>query len=266
MTTPSPPNPLPLTVVVLTLDEARHITACLTAARQLRPAALLVLDSGSHDDTAALASAAGATVATRPFDGYASQRNAALALVTTPWVYFVDADERVTAAQAAEIAARLPAEGLAGYWTPRRNIICGHTMRGGGWWPDEQLRLFRIVAGRYDPDRQVHEIVVLDGPAGHLREPLVHHNYDTWRQVLVKQHHYTTHAVADAHAAGVRPHPRNYALQPLRAFWRRFVSLRGYRDGLTGLALALLLAWYELLFYVWLGRAHRRDRHGPASA
>ena len=64
---------LPLTVVVLTRDEERHIVACLEAARLLRPAALLVLDSGSADATPALAEAAGARVVVRPFDGYASQ-------------------------------------------------------------------------------------------------------------------------------------------------------------------------------------------------
>jgi glycosyltransferase involved in cell wall biosynthesis len=246
-----------ITVIVLTLNEARHIGDCLAAARLLRPAAMLVLDSGSADETVALARAAGARVETRPFDGYAGQRNAALALVETEWVYFIDADERVTPEQAAEIAARLPAEGLAGYWTPRDNRICGRAVRGGGWWPDEQLRLFRAAAGRYDPARQVHELVLLDGPAGHLSAPLIHYNYDDWRQFLAKQRRYTARAVRDALAAGVAIRPRNYILQPLRAFRRRYLTLGGYRDGPLGLWLALILAYYELLFYIWLGRARR---------
>lgn len=254
------PAPLPLTVVVLTRDEERHIAACLAAARALAPAAVLVLDSGSTDGTVAAARAAGARVEARPFDGYANQRNAALALVATDWVYFVDADERVTPAQAAEVRARLPAEGLAGYWTPRANYIRGRRLRGGGWWPDAQLRLFRRVAGRYDPARQVHELVILDGPAGRLANPLVHYNYDDWRQVLAKQRRYTARAVRDALAAGQTVRPRNYLLQPLRAFYRRYLTLRGYRDGALGLWLALILAYYELLFYVWLGRARRPGR------
>jgi glycosyltransferase involved in cell wall biosynthesis len=250
-------TPLPLTVVVLTHNEARHIDACLAAARALHPAEVLVLDDGSSDATAALALAAGARVAHHPFTGYASQRNAALALVTTDWVYFVDADERVTPAQAAEVRARLPVEDLAGYWTPRDNRICGQAVRGGGWWPDEQLRLFRRAAGRYDPAREVHELVVLDGPAGRLAEPLIHYNYDNWRQVLAKQRRYTARAVRDALARGQPVRPRNYVLQPLRAFWRRYVTLGGYRDGWLGLWLALVMAYYDLLFYVWLGRARR---------
>jgi hypothetical protein len=251
-------SPLPLTVVVLTLNEARHVRACLEAAGALDPAALLVLDSGSADATVAEARAAGAQVAQRPFDGYASQRNAALDLVATDWVYFVDADERVTPAQAAEVRSRLPAEELAGYWVPRDNRICGRPVRGGGWWPDEQLRLFRRTAGRYDPARQVHELVCLDGPAGHLVEPLIHFNYDNWRQVLAKQRRYTARAVGDALAAGQAVRPRNYLLQPLRAFLRRYLTLGGYRDGWLGLWLACMLAYYELLFYVWLGRARRQ--------
>jgi glycosyltransferase involved in cell wall biosynthesis len=250
-------TPLPLTIVVLLHDEVQHIHACLAAARALHPAEMLVLDDGSSDATAALAAAAGARVAHRPFDGFASQRNAALALVTTEWVYFVDADERVTPAQAAEVRARLPVEGLAGYWTPRDNRICGRTVRGGGWWPDEQLRLFRCAAGRYDPAREVHELVLLDGPAGHLAAPLIHYNYDDWRQVLAKQRRYTARAVRDALAAGHGVRPRNYLLQPLRAFRRRYLALGGYRDGWLGLWLALVMAYYEWLYYVWLGRTRR---------
>jgi hypothetical protein len=131
-------------------------------------------------------------------------------------------------------------------------------MRGGGWWPDEQLRLFRRTAGHYDPRRQVHELVQLDGPAGRLAAPLIHHNYATWRQVLRKQHAYTRRAVGDALAAGQAVTPQNYVLQPARTFWRRFVRLRGYRDGWVGLALAVVLAAYELLFYLWLARARRQ--------
>jgi (heptosyl)LPS beta-1,4-glucosyltransferase len=255
---------LPLTVAVLTLDEERHIGACLAAAAALRPAEVLVLDSGSRDATARLAAAAGARVVTRPFDGYASQRNAALALVATEWVYFVDADERVTPAQATEVRRRLASEELAGYHVPRDNRILGRSMRGGGWWPDYQLRLFRVAAGRYDASRQVHELVRLDGPVGYLDMPLIHYNYDTWRQVLAKQRRYTARAVRDALAAGQTIRPRNYLLQPWRAFWRRYVIWAGYRDGWLGLRLALVLAAHELLFYVWLGRARRAAR--PESA
>ena len=251
---------LPLTVVVLTLDEERHIRACLTAALALRPAALLVLDSGSRDVTVAEAAAVGARVVIRPFDGYASQRNAALELVETEWVYFVDADERVTPEQAAEIRHRLASEDLAGYWVPRDNRILGRSVRGGGWWPDTQLRLFRRMYGHYDTNRQVHEVVVLAGLSGSLTAPLIHYNYDNWRQVLAKQRRYTARAMRDALESGQRVRPQNYALQPARELRRRYLSLAGYRDGWLGLWLAFIMAYYDLLFYVWLGRAQRRAR------
>ncbi len=110
----------------------------------------------------------------------------------------------------------------------------------------------------------MHELVILDGPAGHLVNPLIHYNYDDWRQVLAKQRQYTTLAVRDALAAGQPVRPRHYVLQPLRAFRRRYLTLAGYRDGWLGLWLALILAYYELLFYVWLGRARRAARDGRA--
>lgn len=256
-----PGEHLPLTAVVLTLNEEQHITACLTAAKRLAAAELLVIDSLSQDQTVTLAEAAGARVVRRAFDGYANQHNAALALVTTEWVYFIDADERVTAAQAEEIRRRLADAGPAGYWVPRHNYVCGRRLRGGGWWPDAQLRLFRRTAGQYDPTRQVHELVLLSGPAAQLTEPLIHLNYSSWQQVLTKQRRYTGLAVRDALANGhPAVKPRNYLLQPWRAFWRRWISLSGYRDGWVGLLMALILAGYEFEFYRQLGQAQYRQR------
>jgi hypothetical protein len=116
-------------------------------------------------------------------------------------------------------------------------------MRATGWWPDHQMRLFRRDRGRYLETRPVHEIVVLDGPAGHLVTPLLHENYSTFQQLLQKQRRY---AVYDANLLrqerSVRPH--HLVSQPIREFWRRFIASRGYRDGFHGLFLSLFMGWY----------------------
>lgn len=249
-----------VTTVVLARNEARHIQPCLIALRWADRR--LVLDSGSVDRTPTLALAEGVEVVTRPFRNFADQRNAALDLVETPWVLFVDADERVTPALAEEIRQVVSYAGPdapVGYWIPRHNYIFGRLTRGGGWWPDYQLRLFRVAMGRYDPDRAVHELVVLNGPAGKLTQPMVHLNYETMQQFRRKQAEYTTLDASILRAAGLRPRPHNFILQPLREFTRRFIQLRGYRDGLHGLRMALLMAVYEWVKYVklWrLGRGH----------
>lgn len=246
-----------LTAIVLTLNEATHLSDCLASLRPLA-CQIAVLDSGSTDGTQAVAASAGATVLTRPFDGYANQRNAALELAKSEWVLFLDADERLTGAGVAEIRATIATArpDLAVCWLPRRNIMFGRPLRGGGWWPDEQARLLRRTRAHYDPGRQVHEVVVADGASRRLTEPMIHLNYASRREFITKQREYTNRRVAQT-GQGQPPRRRAYLGAPARELWRRLVRLKGYRDGLTGLFLTSVLAFEELRA-VWLLRRRRR--------
>ncbi|RME59569.1 MAG: glycosyltransferase family 2 protein, partial [Caldilineae bacterium] len=239
-----------LTAVILTRDEARHVEACIAALRGWTDA-VVVWDSGSTDATQDLARRAGALVVHRPWDDYARQRQAALDAIASEWILFVDADERVTPALAQEIRDVIPQGEAVGYWIPRRNFIVGHEMRGGGFTPDYQLRLLRRGYARYDLRREIHEIVKLDGPAGWLAEPLLHYNYETWAQFHRKQRFYSRYEAKILAEQGIRPRPHNFVLQPIREFRRRFITLQGWRDGLHGLYLAALLAWYYGFMPYW---------------
>ncbi len=232
-----------ITVVILTLNEERHIRACIRSARELT-SNILVLDSYSTDRTVELARSEGAMVLQRTFDTYPGQRNAALRAVSTPWVFFLDADERIPVDLAAEIREAIRKEDKVGWWVPRRNIIVGKWIRGGGWYPDYQLRLMRVDRAHYDPQREVHEVVLLDGDAGYLSHPLVHYNYDTWTEFRAKQHRYADYEVRVLQQQGVTTRPYTPYTMPVREFWRRFVQLRGFKDGGHGLRLALYMALY----------------------
>jgi len=246
-----------LTAIVLTLNEERHLPDCLASLRLVSDD-IVVLDSGSTDRTFDIAESSGARVCLRTFDGYASQRNAALDLVCdAEWVLFLDADERLTEAGAREIHRHLSTgPDTAAFWLPRRNLFCGRALRGGGWWPDEQARLFRYGRVRYDESRQVHEIAVVDGPSVRLHEPITHLNYDSRREFVAKQRHYTDIRVHEARAGGSIPRRRAFGSAPIRELHRRLIVHRGYRDGATGLFLATVLALEEFRT-VWLTRRER---------
>lgn len=240
-----------LVAVILTKNEAHNIEACIASLRGWTDA-VVVWDSGSTDGTAAVARQAGAQVVTHPFDNYAAQRQAALDSVDATWILFVDADERATPGMDAEIRARIVDGDAVGYWIPRRNFIVGHEMRGGGFYPDYQLRLLRRDAASYVAEREVHEIVTLDGAEGWLDHPFIHINYTSWPQFHAKQRFYAAYEARILHSRGIRPRPHNFILQPLREFRRRFITLRGWQDGLQGLRLALLLAWYYGFMPYWI--------------
>ena len=272
-----------ISAIVLAQNEERHLAECLASLQWADE--LLLLDSGSQDQTVSIAKAAGARVEYRAFTHFGDQREAALRLAHHPWVFFVDADERVPHALAAEVqhvvttSAPLPpspppalpvsrpsplpaspppslltSPPPVGWWVPRRNFFWGHEVRHSGWAPDYQLRLLRVDAARYDPDQHVHEVATLDGPASWLKEPLIHINYESWGEFWQKQRIYARHEGAKLAAQGLRWKPWNIVLQPLRAFRRRYIEWEGWKDGRLGLGLALVMAWWEGVAYLELKR------------
>lgn len=251
-----------LTAIILTYDEAANIVDCIDTLRFADH--VLVFDSFSSDATVELARGAGADVLQREFDNYAGQRNAALDAVrdSADWVLFVDADERVTRALAQEIDQSIAYPGYAGFRIPRDNYIFGKLTRGAGWYPDYQTRLLRVGNAHYDPERQVHELVVLAGKEGTLKNALVHYNYRDLDQFIGKQRRYSAYDARILFEQGIRPKPQNYVLQPLRQFWWRFVTLKGYVDGLHGLYLSVLMAWYEFRKYLLLRDSWQRHDYG----
>ena len=248
--------------VVLTRNEARHIGECLDSLAWADERT--ILDDFSSDATVDIATGRGARVVSHRLENFADQRNAALDAVDADWVLFVDADERCTPALAEEVRRVIgydDSRARAGWWIPRHNYMIGHRMRGGGWYPDHQLRLLRRDRARYDLNRPVHELVLLDGQAGYLTNPLIHYNYDTVAQFRQKMGRYTAYEAQILHGQGVRVRPWAYATMPLREFWRRFVTLRGYRDHVYGLLFCGLMAWYTLETYLRL-RKLQQTPHG----
>ena len=250
-----------LAAVVLTLNESRHISACLESLAWCDR--VVVLDSYSTDDTVQRARSLGAEVIQHPWENYAQQRNHALRVVEAEWILFVDADERATPELAAEVQHVVAERPENGWWIPRYNHIFGHRMRATGWYPDYQLRLLKRGFAHYDPNRAVHEVVVLEGKDGYLTSHLIHYNYDTIGQFVEKQRRYLNYDVQVLLTTGIEPHWYTPVTQAFRHLYWRLISLGGWKDGLWGLLLSGMMGYYEGLKYrrAWL-KSRQRGCHG----
>ena len=245
--------PVRLTAAVIARDEERMLADCLRSV-EFADERLVLVDTATRDRTREVAAELGARVAERAFDNFAAQREAALELASGDWVLFVDADERVPASLRAEILATIAAPaGQRGFWVPRHNYLVGRLVRHAGWFPDYQLRLLERQAAHFDARRVVHELAIVDGPVGHLREAFVHYNYRSLGEFVFKQERYVALEADRWLATFGRPRARALLGQPVREFWRRYISLQGYREGGLGLVLSLLLAFYAGKA-VWLAR------------
>jgi glycosyltransferase involved in cell wall biosynthesis len=247
-----------LIAVILTFNEERHVGACIESVAWCDR--VIVFDSFSTDRTCEIARELGAEILQHPFKGYGSQRQAAMDALEARWVLFVDADERATPELAEEVRARLAQGGPeVGWWIPRHNYIFGRLTLHTGWYPDYQLRLLRMDRSRWDLDREVHELPILDGLEGHLEHVLIHYNYDSLKQFVGKQNRYVEFDARILNDAGERVKPWSPFWMPLRHFKWRFIDLEGYRDGLHGLWLSVLMGYYEGIKYARLAKLRREN-------
>jgi glycosyltransferase involved in cell wall biosynthesis len=234
-----------LSVVVITLNEEDRIRECLASVAWADE--VVVIDAGSDDKTVAVAREFTDHVIVRPWEGFAAQKNFAIAQATGEWILSLDADEQVEPALRAEIAAALASPGaLAGFRLPRRNVMWGRWIRHGRLYPDWQLRLFRRGRGRF-VERAVHESVAVDGEVGRLATPLLHHSYRDVSDFLRRADRYATLAAEEWSASG-RPFRRSQLVTaPLGRFLSMYLLHRGFLDGWRGFLLAVLYAYYVFI-------------------
>lgn len=166
---------VPVSVLVLTRNEELNIGACLETVAWAKE--VFVVDSCSTDRTVEVAQSLGARVFSHPFEGYAMQRNWALANLpfSNEWVLMLDADERVPPSLADEVAAvlRNGGNGHSGFYLCFRHIFFGRWLKHGGLYPTWILRLFEHRDVRFE-DRPVNEHAILEGSAGYLKQPFDH--------------------------------------------------------------------------------------------
>lgn len=223
---------LPLSGVVIAYNEADRIGRCVSALAAVCRE-VIVLDSGSTDATAAIATDAGARVEQQDWLGFAAQKNAAIARASQPWVLLLDADEWLDAAALDALRAHFASGSVAqaDVWRlPRRTHYLGTALNHGGWGREWVERLFRPDL-RYLP-AQVHEALDLRGRRiGRLQARIEHDTARSDAEYAAKLARYAQLWARQRHAAGKRA---GIAAAPLHAFayWLKNYVLRGgFLDG-----------------------------------
>ena len=172
-----------LSVILIVRDEADVVADCLESVKWADE--IVVLDSGSRDDTVSICRRYTDKVQSTDWPGFGPQKNRALAAATGDWVLSIDADERVPPELRAEIEAVLATPAADAYEMPRLSSYLGQPMRHGGWWPDYVTRLFRRGSARFS-DAAVHETVIVEGRTARLKHHLVHLSFRRIQQVVGK--------------------------------------------------------------------------------
>jgi glycosyltransferase involved in cell wall biosynthesis len=260
-----------VTVLIPCKDEARNIRACVESARSIADE-VLVADSGSTDATLAIVEElGGCRVITREFVGYADFKNWAIPQASHPWILLLDADERVSRELAAEIGAlrRGPLPDVDGFRIPRRNYFMGRAIRYSHWGRDNIVRLFRRDICRF-ADRPVHEAIECQPQrTGQLQAELLHFTGWSYDDYLRKAMTYSRLWAVDAHRRGRRVSAMDLLLTPHLRFVSQYLFRGGFLDGLAGLQVCVLNAYFGTFLKrarLWeLERVPDRTEPAPAS-
>ena len=261
-------KPLPITIVIPVLNEELNLPTCLAALGDAFEDVVIV-DSGSTDRTHEIAVAAGATVLDFKWDGqFPKKRNWTLQNYEfkTPWVLFLDADERVTPAFIEELQQVLSVTSQVGFWISFTNWFMDKPLHHGDVF--RKLALFRVGAGEYERfpengwsqlDMEVHEHPVLHGSVGELSARIDHHDFRSLEHYRKKHEDYAeweAHRFVWLHAAGEvewaqLTRRQQFKYKNLKRWWFgifyfcvSYFLKSGFLDGFAGLRLAVLKKHY----------------------
>jgi glycosyltransferase involved in cell wall biosynthesis len=230
-----------LSVIIITKNEEVNIRACLESIAWANE--IVVVDSGSSDETVNICKSLGAQVhTTSDWPGFGVQKNRALSHATGEWVLSLDADERITPELRSEIETALNGpDGHAAFRMPRLSSFCGRYMRHSGWYPDYVTRLFHRGAALFSDDL-VHERLIVKGSVGTLRQSLLHETFYDLEELLTKINQYSTagaHMLSENNRTASLKKAVGHAVW---AFFRTYIIRAGFLDGREGFMLAVSTA------------------------
>jgi len=224
---------LPLTVAIITLNAASQLGACLEGVAFADE--ILLVDSGSTDDTLEVAARHGARVEIKEWLGFGRQKAYAVSMARNDWVLCLDADERVSERLARSIREAMATQRYRAYRMPRRNRFLGRWLAHGEGYPDWSLRLFHRAHASWSSD-EVHEAVLTTADVGQLEGDLLHDSAEDVTTYIGKQNRYTTLQARTLFAQGVRASYWRLLASPLVRFIKFYVVRLGFLDGGPGFA------------------------------
>ncbi|HEY7086948.1 MAG TPA: glycosyltransferase family 2 protein [Tepidisphaeraceae bacterium] len=284
---------MPVSVMVPTLNEAANLPRCLDHLRWADE--IVVIDSGSKDQTCEIARAYGARVVDFRWNRkWPKKRGWALSEVDFkyPWVLMVDADEWIMPDLAREIAGVIQSDEHLGYYINRKFIFMGRWIKHCGYYPSWNLRLLRRGYGQFERlstvddtgsgDNEVHEHVAVHGSTGYLKYDMLHLAYPTVNSFMEKHNRYSNWEALVQYKKAQSGHDhighddlsnrrrlkelsRQLPMRPALRFLYSYIYKLGFLDGYAGLTFCRLLATYEFLSVVKYKELKRADADARAA-
>lgn len=236
---------------IITLNEERNIEACILSMKQVC-SEIVVVDSGSTDNTTNIAKSLGAIIIHQPYLGDGIQKNVALEHVNNDWVLSLDADERVTKEMAEAITnLELNKKDHDAYSFRRRNMIGERWIKQCGWYPDRCIRLYNKNSARFADTKQ--HAAVKAKKVKNINADIIHYSFRNIGELFAKPgRNFSGRAAKIMYHKGKRANALSPFLHGLNAFLRKYIAKRGFLGGVDGFTVSLSSAVNSYLKYAKL--------------
>ncbi|MCI4648277.1 glycosyltransferase family 2 protein [Phaeodactylibacter sp.] len=250
-------NPVRISGVIITLNEARHIRGCIESMLPVVDE-VVVVDSFSTDETPAICQELGVRFLQHPFEGHIEQKNYAMRQAKYDYVLSLDADERVSDAMTEAILNVKQNWATDGYAFNRLNNYCGHWLRYA-WYPDRKTRLWDRRQGQWGGTNP-HDRVEVKGSVVTLKGDLLHYPYATVDEHFEQNRKFAVIAAQSKFAKGRRV---NFLVDVVLGPWFKFIKLfvlkRGFLDGYYGFIFSALASYVNFMKYLKLWELNRHE-------
>lgn len=239
-----------LSAVILTKNSEETLADCLSSIEWISE--IVIVDENSIDTTVEIAKKFGALVFETSDSNFSNKRNFGAKNCSSEWIFYIDADEKVTTDLKKEILSSINSSRYTGYAIPRKNILLGHEMKHGGWWPDYVLRLIKkkdLLGWK----GKLHEQPEIKGNIGKLTNPLIHNSHRSLSTMVEKTNQWSE---IEAELLFKSNHPKmtwwRFFSVAFREFWYRGIIKLGFLDGSTGIIEIIYQMYSRMITYAKL--------------
>lgn len=246
-----------LSVTIITFNEQRNIERCIRSVSQIA-SEIIVLDSGSSDETVPIAERLGAKVTYHPFDGHIEQKNRALEMASMPWILSLDADEEVSDELKDSIVRFLDnPEGSVASMNRLTNY-CGRWIRHGGWYPDAKIRLVKRGSASWGGQNPHDKLIPCSQRIPYkLKGDLLHYSIPDLQSHLRQIEKFSSIAANQLAMKKSSVGLLKIIFSPISRFIKIYFIRLGFLEGFYGFTIAALSAWAVFLKYLkanWIRR------------
>jgi len=244
-----------ISVIIITKNEEKNIKACLESISWADE--ITIVDAESEDRTVELTKQFNGRVFIKKWEGFVLQKRFALNQANNEWVLSLDADERISAELKNEILKKDPGE-FNGFLIRRKNFLFGKEITTCGWDKDYQLRLFRKSKANLN-EKLVHEGFVVDGKTNSLENVIIHNTFSSLDNYMKKVNEYTTLSAEETYQTKSKVTALTILTHTFSAFFRYFISLKGFKDGMHGLIISFINSLSTMLTYTKIWELQRKE-------